>query len=168
VSASRDARSLSGSSRVRWINSTKQFHSFLRSVVITTGNCPSLKEIAPVRHSPFRSADASELMAVMYEAVPSAVTAPPRRPDPIRPLREILLQDFTKTSAEPAYVSLQSAATAIFANGSAGWSGTAQLLQLEQHRDGSLSCNATTGTIASCDRWVGLLIVVLCLPGLKR
>jgi len=45
-----------------------------------------LKEIAPVRHSAFRRGDLSELMAMIYDAVPSAVTVPPWRPEPKPPI----------------------------------------------------------------------------------
>src|SRR6516162_6085093 len=45
-----------------------------------------LKEIVPVRHFPFWRKDLSELMAMVYEAVPSAVTVPPWRPDPNPPI----------------------------------------------------------------------------------
>lgn len=37
-------------SRVLWVNSMKQLHSFLRSTVSKTGNVPSSNLIPPVRH----------------------------------------------------------------------------------------------------------------------
>jgi hypothetical protein len=112
------------------LHELEQFHSFLRSTVITIGNRPPLKEIVPVRHFPLLDEDLSELMPMVYEPVASRSEAAHYARSP--------LQDFPKTSAEPAYVRLQSSAMAILRNGSAAGSGIAQLLKLEQHRDGSL------------------------------
>jgi len=103
-------RSPSASSRVRWINSTKASHCFELSTVITIGNRPSLKEIVPVRHSSFWRKDLSELMAMIYEAVLSAVTAPPWRPEPKPPIRPpttapVLLRDAADLN-QPTWVQL--------------------------------------------------------------